>query len=324
MKCPNCGFEDPEDPEEFAYCSQCGQPRIRAESGTQRESRPAAGGVASAKPVAAVEADRPPLGSRTARLVGMEGPINGQEFVLARAEMSIGRQSTCDVVIPDATVSRLHAWVRLVGDRYFVEDAGSTHGTWVNGVRLSEARPLAEPDIIQVGTASFSFRVEGQGGDVPPGSMTIVADVGQGPAAFEETASVAPASVRGPTQAVAPTGESLSSLQEELAKLERDLEGFVQRLKVLTASLAALAERLPAGSPTAEPASPLRQFVDELKAAGGPGRYRELHHLLEDVRAQPTDVRSLARLSDELPTIISLVELYLRTVQPALERERSS
>jgi hypothetical protein len=42
------------------------------------------------------------------------------------------------------------------------------------------------------------------------------------------------------------------------------------------------------------------------------------------VRAQPTDVRSLARLSDELPTIISLVELYLRTVQPALERERSS
>jgi predicted component of type VI protein secretion system len=66
------------------------------------------------------------------------------------ADVTIGREG-CDVTLADRTVSRRHAVIRLTPDGAFVEDLGSTHGTYVNGERLLEKRDLMEGDRVQFG-----------------------------------------------------------------------------------------------------------------------------------------------------------------------------
>ncbi len=47
--------------------------------------------------------------------------------------ITVGRTANNDLVVPDASVSRLHAWFRLVGTRIELSDAGSRNGTTVGG-----------------------------------------------------------------------------------------------------------------------------------------------------------------------------------------------
>jgi DNA-binding response OmpR family regulator len=55
------------------------------------------------------------------------------------------------------TVSREHTQIRREGWRIFVEDMGSTNGTYLNNERLSEAMQLRDGDQIQVGDVLFAF-----------------------------------------------------------------------------------------------------------------------------------------------------------------------
>jgi hypothetical protein len=65
--------------------------------------------------------------------------------------VTIGRTANNDVILPDVSVSKFHAYFRLLGrERAQIVDAGSKNGTWLNGVRLP-AR--GEPTLIQVGDA---------------------------------------------------------------------------------------------------------------------------------------------------------------------------
>ena len=52
----------------------------------------------------------------------------------------IGRHPPADVPIRDSSLSRQHACVELVDGQVWVEDLGSTNGTWVNGQRVEQAR----------------------------------------------------------------------------------------------------------------------------------------------------------------------------------------
>jgi pSer/pThr/pTyr-binding forkhead associated (FHA) protein len=60
---------------------------------------------------------------------------SGREYLLKEGENSIGREST-DVLLTDPTVSRRHAKVTLEAGKAFVEDAGSSNGTYADGTRL--------------------------------------------------------------------------------------------------------------------------------------------------------------------------------------------
>jgi hypothetical protein len=72
---------------------------------------------------------------------------------------SIGRAAENDVVIAKGGVSRRHAAVAPHGRRWFVEDKGSYHGTFVNGVRLAPGvvHPLRHADRIRVGPDTLIF-----------------------------------------------------------------------------------------------------------------------------------------------------------------------
>jgi len=79
-----------------------------------------------------------------------------QEFVLSKAEVSIGRSATSDVRLRDATISRSHTRLQCGVDGCWVEDLGSANGTRVNGVRLQRAR-LLPGDLITIGAATLRF-----------------------------------------------------------------------------------------------------------------------------------------------------------------------
>src|SRR4051812_42074757 len=80
-----------------------------------------------------------------------------REIALARTVVSIGRDPSNDVVLPDAMVSRRHAVVEYRGSQYFLRDCNSSNGSLVNGDRVSE-RGLRDGDLVAIGTARLLFR----------------------------------------------------------------------------------------------------------------------------------------------------------------------
>src|SRR5258708_19978541 len=60
---------------------------------------------------------------------------------------TIGRSDTCDATISDWRISRLHAQIVLEDGGYFLVDAGSKHGTFLNGARV-ERQKLKNGDAI--------------------------------------------------------------------------------------------------------------------------------------------------------------------------------
>jgi len=87
-------------------------------------------------------------------LLIVEGEMRGQQWMLHRDEVKIGRGGHCDIVIPDSRVSREHARVFRAGGRYHVEDLNSKNGTYVNGTLLAEVHELHEGDELQIALAA--------------------------------------------------------------------------------------------------------------------------------------------------------------------------
>lgn len=65
--------------------------------------------------------------------------------------LKIGRTAPADVVIADSDISRSHCLVVLKDDKLLVSDLGSTNGTFIDGVRVSEVTILPVGSILQVG-----------------------------------------------------------------------------------------------------------------------------------------------------------------------------
>ena len=76
-------------------------------------------------------------------------------------EVTVGRAPGCGVPIDyDTYASNLHARLfRLDGDLW-VEDLGSTNGTWVNAVRIDERTKLQKGDLLQIGGTVFEVGAE--------------------------------------------------------------------------------------------------------------------------------------------------------------------
>src|SRR6188768_1094799 len=102
------------------------------------------------------------------KLLGRTGKVAGHDMVL-RDTLRIGAASDNDFQIVVPGVSRHHARIVKAGDAYFLEDAGSTNGTFVNGQRVSRER-LHHLDVITLGRDVDLITVET--GQVPSGIIT--------------------------------------------------------------------------------------------------------------------------------------------------------
>jgi pSer/pThr/pTyr-binding forkhead associated (FHA) protein len=95
----------------------------------------------------------PPAGARAFALRFISGKYQGGEYPLPdEGELVIGRSSELDMVLVEDMVSRRHAKITVTEGQIFIQDLGSTNGTFVNGEKVKRAR-LQEGDRVLVGTS---------------------------------------------------------------------------------------------------------------------------------------------------------------------------
>src|SRR6516165_1801201 len=96
-------------------------------------------------------APRPGVRSYVLRFIS--GKYQGGEFPIATdKQILVGRSSDLDMVLVEDMVSRKHARIAMQGEQIWIEDLGSTNGTFVNGEKIKRAR-LKEGDRVLIGTS---------------------------------------------------------------------------------------------------------------------------------------------------------------------------
>ena len=103
-----------------------------------------------------------------ASLLIISGTSSGDYYLLKGKAVVIGRDDGCPIQIVDEAVSRRHLRIRhdrhdhqdhqdADGDSYVAEDLDSANGTSVNDERLDHERPLADGDILRIGSTEIMF-----------------------------------------------------------------------------------------------------------------------------------------------------------------------
>jgi pSer/pThr/pTyr-binding forkhead associated (FHA) protein len=88
----------------------------------------------------------------------ISGKYQGGEFPLRmNREIIIGRSSDLDMVLVEDMVSRRHAKISSTEAEVYIQDMGSTNGTFVNSERITSQR-LSDGDRITVGRTSVIYR----------------------------------------------------------------------------------------------------------------------------------------------------------------------
>lgn len=116
-------------------------------------------GTCAACSVAPAAGPAGPVSAGAAKLVGSAGAALGQVFGLTGDKITIGREPGNTIALTqDTTVSRRHAEIEKSGDAFVIRDLGSSNGTFVNGVRITE-QTLSPGDEVQIGSSRFRFEI---------------------------------------------------------------------------------------------------------------------------------------------------------------------
>jgi FHA domain len=94
------------------------------------------------------------------RLVVVRSPAlsEGDELTVNSSALLLGRGSDNDVNLGrDEYASSKHARVEPRRDGVWVEDVGSTNGTYLNGIRLTSAKRLAPGDVVRIGETELRY-----------------------------------------------------------------------------------------------------------------------------------------------------------------------
>lgn len=114
--------------------------RRRAEAPAQLQQR-----AATPAPAAA------PQSSGPTRLVVTAGPLTGTSLPLGASSILIGRAPSCTLVLDDDYSSSRHARIFPQGGSWFVEDLGSTNGTFLGDRQITGPTPLHPGVGVQIG-----------------------------------------------------------------------------------------------------------------------------------------------------------------------------
>ena len=88
-----------------------------------------------------------------AKLITTSSTGDKTEYELTNETTTIGRKPGNDIQIDNLSVSGRHAQVITILEDSFLEDLGSTNGTYLNGVRIAPAQPtpVRQGDMIRFG-----------------------------------------------------------------------------------------------------------------------------------------------------------------------------
>jgi hypothetical protein len=187
ITCPNCRTSNLDT---SRFCDECGARLTPASTDADPPAYvPPQSAPSVARPVSATSVDIPsavfaiddnntsaskphaPAGTAHAILIIERGDAPGTEFQLVNDESTIGRWDAENGVFPDvdldafdsdAKVSRRHARIKRANGAYYIEDLGSTNGTYVNrGRRLlpGNVEVLNDGDEVIVGKTFLRFQL---------------------------------------------------------------------------------------------------------------------------------------------------------------------
>jgi pSer/pThr/pTyr-binding forkhead associated (FHA) protein len=120
---------------------------------TARGAAPARGKAGRSK----AKAPAKRRGSPT-HLIVVEGDNAGARAELREAPLLIGRGSDAAIKLDDDYVSTRHARVAASGDEWFVEDLGSTNGTYVGSVRITQPTTIGLGVQVRIGKTILELR----------------------------------------------------------------------------------------------------------------------------------------------------------------------
>tara|TARA_R110000782_G_scaffold158901_4_gene251046 strand:- start:806 stop:1501 length:696 start_codon:yes stop_codon:yes gene_type:complete len=160
-------------------------------------------------------------------VLSMNGVVQG-EYELNQERLTIGRKPDNDIPIDNLAVSGKHALVITILDDSFLEDLGSTNGSYVNG-KLVKKHALKDGDVIAIGKHELKYVNEHATADdddfektmiIKPGSASAAVAAAQ--AAEKAVESAAPAATAPPTGGGMPLGR-LTVLNGPIAGKELEL-----------------------------------------------------------------------------------------------------
>src|SRR3990170_5185657 len=96
-------------------------------------------------------------------VLSMNGVVQG-EFELNQERLTVGRKPDNDIQIDNLAVSGKHALIITILDDSFLEDLGSTNGTYVNG-KLVKKHALKNGDVRSIGKHELKYINEHATGD---------------------------------------------------------------------------------------------------------------------------------------------------------------
>lgn len=126
----------------------------RSRRAAARSRRPEAASPRTAAPAAPESAPR----HLPQTLVVLQGPTSGRAYQLATAPVLMGRSADCTVPLEDDFASGRHARLFPQGSRWFLEDLGSTNGTYIDEQRLTRAVAVEVGRPFRVGKSLLELR----------------------------------------------------------------------------------------------------------------------------------------------------------------------
>ncbi len=154
------------------------------------------------------------------------GPEPGKRYRLEGETAYLGRHRSNDIVLACEDVSRHHARLIFTGTGYAVEDLGSSNGTYVNDERVSGLRPLADGDLLRLGSSAVL-------------AYTVMAETPQTLAAAEQP--TVPVEQQRPSRHTAATTAPVLAAEEAETQRRSFLKGCMARAWAIVGTIATCA-----------------------------------------------------------------------------------
>lgn len=95
------------------------------------------------------------------KLIVLKGKLSGQEYTFSVSEQgrTLGRDGA-DVVIDDKEISNVHCSLAWIKNHLMIQDEGSEHGTFLNGIPMSIRMIVEDGDTIDIGQCRIRLKIE--------------------------------------------------------------------------------------------------------------------------------------------------------------------